>query len=130
MQSQVNEKLWAAGLHDEAACAALTNPGFEETFPLSAPTLDHPSYRVCGVPLMNGKLDWLMHRGGLTVADSALGNHDYSASDHKWLGADFALPGIAAPKSQSSDDSSSSSSWYQATPPVTPRAKSPLSTCM
>lgn len=129
VQNQINEKLFSAGLRDEAACAALTNPGFQETFPLSTPTLDHPSYRVCGFPLMNGKLDWLLHRGGLAVADSALGNDDYSASDHKWLGADFSLPGVAA--IQRPGSSRSSPVRQQAPPnPGTPSSMRPLSTCM
>lgn len=89
-----NERLWAAGLQEEAACRSLVNPGFTEVFGIEEHTLDNPRYRVCGVPLMSGKLDWLLHRGALTVADSAIGNHDYSASDHKWLAADFVI-GVA-----------------------------------
>lgn len=137
VQGQMNQKLFSAGLQDEAVCAALTNPGFKETFPLSQPTLDHPSYRMCGVPLMNGKLDWLLHRGGLAVADSALGNHDYAASDHKWLGADFALPGIpptkpakpAKPAKRSPGDKSSRSS-SPVTQQVASTPKPALAACM
>jgi len=33
---------------------------------------------------MAGKLDWVLVRG-MRVLTKALGNHDYSASDHKWL---------------------------------------------
>lgn len=90
-----NERLWAAGLRDEAACRALVNPGFTEVFAVGEHTLDNPRYRLCGVPLMSGKLDWLLHRGDLAVVDSAIGNHDFGASDHKWLAADFVLGGAA-----------------------------------
>jgi hypothetical protein len=87
-----NERLWAAGLRDEALCRQLTNPGFSEVFSADESTLDNPTFRVFGFSLMAGKLDWLMYRGALTVSDAAMGNHDYSASDHKWLAADFVLP--------------------------------------
>lgn len=50
-------------------------------------TLDNPAYRVMGVSLMKGKLDWLLLRR-LAVTATGMGNHDYSASDHKWLSAD------------------------------------------
>lgn len=90
-----NERLAAAGIEDEAALRALVNPGFTEVFPVSAHTLDNPSFRLCGIPLMTGKLDWLLHRGDLSVVDSAIGNHDFAASDHKWLAADFVLTGAA-----------------------------------
>lgn len=132
VQSSFNEKLWHAGLKNEEACAALTNPGFVETFPLSAPTLDHPSYRICGVPLMNGKLDWLLHRGGLYPADRALGNHDYSASDHKWLAADFSLPGIVLqfyPPTDKRRSSDSGNTGQQGAVPGISSLKPPLSTC-
>jgi hypothetical protein len=36
---------------------------------------------------MKGKLDWLLLRR-LAVSATDMGNHDYSASDHKWLSAD------------------------------------------
>ena len=135
VQAKMNQKLFSAGLRDESVCAALTNPGFKETFPLSQPTLDHPSYRVCGVPLMNGKLDWLLHRGGLAVADSALGNHDYTASDHKWLAPDFALPGIpptkpTKPAKRSPGDKSSRSSGLVTQQVAVSTPKPALATCM
>ena len=47
-------------------------------------TLDNPKYRVLGLSLMTGKLDWVLVRG-VRVAACAIGNHDFSASDHKWL---------------------------------------------
>ena len=47
-------------------------------------TLDNPKYRFLGVPLMQGKLDWLLLRR-LRVLATSVGNHDYAASDHKWL---------------------------------------------
>ena len=49
-----NERLWAAGVRDDALCRQLTNPGFAEVFPVAAPTLDNPSYHVLGLPLMVG----------------------------------------------------------------------------
>ena len=87
-----NDALWRAGVRDAAAAAALTNPGFAEVFPIEQPTLDNPTFKLLGVPLMAGKLDWLLFRGPLAVADSAMGNDDFAASDHKWLAADFVLP--------------------------------------
>lgn len=93
-----NERLWAAGIRDESLCADLRNPGFSEVFPVTEPTLDNPNYRVLGVPLMTGKLDWLLYRGPLVVTDSVMGNHDYAASDHKWLAADFRACGSGAGK--------------------------------
>ncbi len=50
-------------------------------------TLDNPIYRVLGLSLMKGKLDWLLLRR-LSVGATAIGNHNYGASDHKWLSAD------------------------------------------
>lgn len=84
-----NQRLWDAGVQDEALCAALVNPGFSEVFPIEDATLDHPSFRMLGVSLMEGKLDWLLHRGGFEAVDRGMGNHDYSASDHKWLAVDL-----------------------------------------
>ena len=49
-------------------------------------TLDNPAYRYFGFSLMQGKLDWLLLRS-MQVLDTSIGNHDYSASDHKWLSA-------------------------------------------
>jgi hypothetical protein len=86
-----NERLWRAGVRDQALCQALTNPGFSEVFSITEATLDNPNYRILGVSLMTGKLDWLLHRGHLAVTDCVMGNHDYAASDHKWLAADFRL---------------------------------------
>ena len=63
--------------------------GFVDPFPVSAYTLDNPDYKPFGISLMTGKLDWLMVRG-VKVVDKATGNHDYKASDHKWLSADIA----------------------------------------
>jgi endonuclease/exonuclease/phosphatase (EEP) superfamily protein YafD len=36
---------------------------------------------------LQGKLDWVLLRG-LQVVGKAIGNHDYAASDHKWLMVD------------------------------------------
>ena len=66
-------------------CRDLANPGFEDPFdPVRDITLDNPAYRFLGLHLMTGKLDWMLVRG-LRVAAHAMGNHDYAASDHKWL---------------------------------------------
>lgn len=35
-----------------------------------------------------GKLDWVMVRSARVVS-RALGNHDYSMSDHKWLAVEI-----------------------------------------
>lgn len=65
--------------------------GFSDPFdPVRTITLDNPRYRVLGVPLMAGKLDWVLLRR-LAVRATAIGNHDFSASDHKWLCADVSL---------------------------------------
>ena len=64
--------------------------GFADPFsvvPAETITLDNPKYRFFGFSLMAGKLDWVLLRR-LTVKSSVVGNHDYSASDHKWLCAD------------------------------------------
>ena len=62
--------------------------GFADPFdPVETITLDNPSFRFLGVSLMKGKLDWVLLRR-FRVANTAVGNHDYSASDHKWLCAD------------------------------------------
>ena len=58
--------------------------GFHDPFPANLVTLDNPAYRVLGVPLMQGKLDWVLLRR-LRARGTAVGNHDYSLSDHKWL---------------------------------------------
>ena len=62
--------------------------GFADPFDTQTTiTLDNPAYRFFGWSLMCGKLDWLLLRG-LDVQSKAIGNHDYNASDHKWLRAD------------------------------------------
>ena len=53
-------------------------------------TLDNPVYRVWGFSLMKGKLDSVLLRR-LSVAATSIGNHNYGASDHKWLVADVVL---------------------------------------
>ncbi len=61
--------------------------GFVDPFdPSSTVTLDHPAYRYFGFHLMKGKLDWLLLRK-MKVLEKSIGNHDYAASDHKWLSA-------------------------------------------
>lgn len=43
---------------------ALGTPGFVDPFDVVRDvTLDHPKYRVCGVSLMKGKLDWYVLLG-------------------------------------------------------------------
>ena len=61
--------------------------GFVDPFDAATTvTLDLPAYRYFGFHLMKGKLDWLLlHR--LKVLEKDIGNHEYSASDHKWLSA-------------------------------------------
>ena len=62
--------------------------GFADPFdPVRDVTLDNPAYKVFGYSLMKGKLDWLLLRR-LAVSTTDVGNHDYSASDHKWLSTD------------------------------------------
>ena len=62
--------------------------GFRDPFDVRKDvTLDNPTYRVAGVPLMAGKLDWLLLRR-LAERRKDVGNHAYAASDHKWLSAD------------------------------------------
>lgn len=39
---------------------------------------------------MKGKLDWLLLRK-VQVLDKSIGNHEYTASDHKWLSASIKL---------------------------------------
>ena len=74
-------------------CALAVNPGFRDPFcPDADVTLNNPRYWG----LMQGKLDWVLLRGAAlthrtAVASTALGNADYSLSDHKWLAVDIAL---------------------------------------
>ena len=89
----VNPRLAAWGLPAEL-CAAAVNPGFRDPFsPDEDVTLNNPRYWG----LMQGKLDWVLLRGAaLVVAGTALGNHDYSLSDHKWLTVDVMADGGVA----------------------------------
>ncbi len=83
---QANPHLLRLGLPHEVARDAL-NPGLFDPFcPTNDVTLDNPAYRVLGLSLMTGKLDWvLVPRGRVEVVGKAMGNHSYSLSDHKWL---------------------------------------------
>lgn len=86
----VNGRLQKWGLPLQV-CQDIVNPGFRDPFdPVSDITLDHPSYRYFGISLMAGKLDWLLLRK-MKVMEKSIGNHDYSASDHKWLSASVQL---------------------------------------
>lgn len=65
--------------------------GFQDPFDVRKDvTLDNSAYRFWGVSLMAGKLDWLLLRR-LAVQSKHMGNHDYAASDHKWLSVDVAF---------------------------------------
>jgi len=85
----VNKKLLELGLSVEV-CRDLLNPGFEDPFDIHSPTLEPGFMKICGYPLMNGKLDWLLLRCA-DVVRKETGNDDYSMSDHKWLLADINL---------------------------------------
>lgn len=62
--------------------------GFKDPFDPKTVTLDHPGYRIFGLGLVKGKLDWLLLRRLKPVATS-VGNNDFTMSDHKWLCADI-----------------------------------------
>lgn len=86
----VNDQLQKLGLPPHV-CQDITNPGFEDPFdPVTTVTLDNPAYKYFGYSLMKGKLDWLLLRK-MKVLEKDIGNHDYSASDHKWLCANVEL---------------------------------------
>ena len=79
------------GLRCRPSRSHMLNAGFADPFhPVDTTTLDNPQFRFFGISLMKGKLDWLLLRR-LTVRDTSVGNHDYSASDHKWLCADVTV---------------------------------------
>lgn len=87
------EAWFSPSLLPPRAASSLLNPGFADPFdPVADITLDNPKYRLCGVlPLMAGKLDWLLLRGPLAVASTHIGNHSYEHSDHKWIAANVTL---------------------------------------
>ncbi|GLC59105.1 Nuclear speckle splicing regulatory protein 1 [Pleodorina starrii] len=69
----------------EATCRELVNPGYADPFNCRTDiTFDHAKYRFLGHGFMTCKLDWVLLRGCRAVS-RRMGNHDYSASDHKWL---------------------------------------------
>lgn len=74
----------------QQVCQDITNPGFVDPFHCETVTLDNPAYRYLGFSLMKGKLDWLLLRK-VQVLDKSIGNHEYTASDHKWLSASIKL---------------------------------------
>ena len=96
MKEQVYDSSWSAHKLSEIVGPArrqisLSFAGFVDPFdPLHTVTLDNPDYRFFGISLMKGKLDWLLMRK-CSVLDKAVGNHDYAASDHKWLMASIQL---------------------------------------
>ncbi|KAI9593548.1 Endonuclease/exonuclease/phosphatase [Syncephalis fuscata] len=69
------------GGFSEPAIRATRNPGFWDPWDTASDiTLRNKAY--CG--LYQGKLDWTLLLGWELEA-KRMGNHDYSASDHKWL---------------------------------------------
>ena len=89
--------------------------GFSDPFPVRLVTLDNPAYRIWGISLMEGKLDWVLLRR-LRAQATAVGNQvsrvrgcaqtqavtvataaqrckqemraqDFAISDHAWLSA-------------------------------------------
>lgn len=90
MPPPVNEQLKKWGLPETVARDAL-NPGFGCPFPASSTvTLDNPTYKVLGVSLMKGKLDWTLLRR-CRVHKTDMGNLDFALSDHRWLAVDISL---------------------------------------
>mmetsp|Transcript_8371 Transcript_8371/g.25104 ORF Transcript_8371/g.25104 Transcript_8371/m.25104 type:complete len:379 (+) Transcript_8371:2625-3761(+) len=82
-----NARLKALGVREDVTQDVL-NPGFKDPFNVAADiTLDNPAYKFWGISLMSGKLDWVLLRR-LQAVNTGIGNHDYAASDHKWLSAD------------------------------------------
>lgn len=71
-------------------CLLVDFAGFTDPFHHDTVTLDNPAYRYWIFSLMKGKLDWLLLRK-MQVLKTSIGNHDYSASDHKWLCATVKL---------------------------------------
>lgn len=71
---QVNVSSYRERAHNATCCVHS---------PLSAPP---KLTRTCPP----GKLDWVLMRG-CNVVSKRMGNHDYSASDHKWLQVDVRL---------------------------------------
>lgn len=96
--TQVRRRLLIAVLHVPTRNTLLLQAdiyepcaGFVDPFDaVKTITLDNPKYRVFGVPLMQGKLDWVLLRR-LAVHATAVGNHDYVASDHKWLSVEVSF---------------------------------------
>lgn len=93
IRSKSNAHLLRWGVDMQVAKSAL-NPGFHCPFPASSTvTLDHPTYRIFGISLMRGKLDWMLMRR-LLVESTSLGNMDFSLSDHRLMTANvrFQVP--------------------------------------
>ena len=89
-ESKANAHLLRWGCDPDVSRSAL-NPGFSCPFPASSTiTLDHPTYRLFGISLMRGKLDWMLMRR-LQADSKELGNMDFSLSDHRWMRADVRL---------------------------------------
>ncbi|KAG2483952.1 hypothetical protein HYH03_017198 [Edaphochlamys debaryana] len=75
----------------EAVCRDLVNPGYSDPWDSRHDiTFDHVKYRYLGQRLMTGKLDWVLLRHAAVVS-RAMGNQEYTASDHKWLAVEVNL---------------------------------------
>ena len=83
-------------IHLHAQCCSWL-AGFKDPFdPLLTITLNNEQYRIFGFSLMAGKLDWMLLRR-CQVMEKTVGNHDYAASDHKWLMTRVILTWTLAP---------------------------------
>lgn len=80
----MNRRLLFWGL-DPSYCRHLINPGFYDPFDTNKDiTLQEPKIGPFNLNLVAGKLDWLLVRD-MKIVNTEIGNHDYAASDHKWL---------------------------------------------
>lgn len=69
----------------------IRNPGFYDPFDAYHDvTLINPKYTFGPFELFQGKLDWLLLRD-MSVLHKSIGNHDFDASDHKWIAAEVTL---------------------------------------
>lgn len=81
----------------ESDCRDLLNPGFHDPWDAKVDiTLDNPTWRLMGLHLMKGKLDWLLCRN-MDIVSHTMGNDEYEHSDHKWLAVEVNLRDPSAP---------------------------------